>query len=69
MMAMLEAQNKLLRSLALTIDPRFHFPNDAEEHWRFDDVDADLSESQAASVKTDSEKTSDFLRELVPIDS
>ena len=28
MMAMLEAQNKLLKSLAVTVDPKFKFPQD-----------------------------------------
>lgn len=68
-MAMLEAQNKLLRSLALKIDPKFHFPSDAEGDWRFDDVDADMSESHEASMKTEGEKATAFRSEHVPIDS
>ena len=40
MMAMMEAQNKLLRSLALKIDPRFELPEVTEEHsWKTDDAD------------------------------
>lgn len=40
MMAMLEAQNKLLRSLALRIDPSFELPEGTDEaSWRTDDVD------------------------------
>ena len=31
MMAMLEAQNKLLKSLAVTVDPKFKLPQDVDE--------------------------------------
>ena len=40
MMAMMEAQNKLLRSLALKIDPTFELPEVTEEHgWKTDGAD------------------------------
>ena len=40
MMAMLEAQNRLLTRLALTIDPSFELPEDTEETRRTDETDA-----------------------------
>lgn len=39
MMAMLEAQNKLLRSLAVTIDPTVVLPEVPEDELGADDVD------------------------------
>ena len=37
---MLEAQNKLLRSLALSINPNFQLPEDIERaSWTADDTD------------------------------
>ena len=40
MMAMMEAQNQLLRSVALRIDPSFELPEGTEEHsWKTDGAD------------------------------
>lgn len=49
--AMLEAQNKLLRRLAVTIDPMFHLPDVAEGRWGPDGVDSGLK----ASTSTEEE--------------
>jgi len=51
MMAMLEAQNKLLRSLAVTIDPEFKFPEEAEGQWGVDRMDGGMQ----ASLDTEKE--------------
>ena len=45
MMAMLESQNKLLRALAVTIDPKFQLPDDPEGNMGSDNTDAGLKAS------------------------
>ena len=60
MMAMLEAQNRLLTRLALTIDPGFELPED-EETRRTDDTDAtDATDARnQASLKENEEHADD----------
>jgi len=49
MMAMMDAQNKLLRSLALRIDPGFELPEGTEEaSWRTDGTDGVSSRDRTA---------------------
>jgi len=50
-MAMMEAQNKLLRSLALRIDPTFELPEVAEEHsWKTDGADETDGRNRSTAV-------------------
>ena len=57
MMAMLEAQNKLLRTLALKIDPKFGLPEGAAGEWGADRMDggkqAPLDEDKESEEVTD----------------
>lgn len=57
MMAMMEAQNKLLRSLALRIDPAFGLPEGTEETWGMDGTDGrnptSLDAGKESEVPTD----------------
>ena len=48
MMTMLEAQSKLLRTLAKTIDPKFELLNDAGDISRVDNTDGVLEKSLEA---------------------
>ena len=55
---MLEAQNKLLRSLALLINPNFQLPEDIERaRWSADDTEdtGALHQPSLATVEEDSE--------------
>ncbi|KAJ7385760.1 Transient receptor putative cation channel sub A member 1 [Desmophyllum pertusum] len=59
MMAMLEAQNRLLTRLALTIDPGFELPED-EETRRTDDTDAtDATDARNQASLKESEEHAD----------
>ena len=51
MMAMLESQNKLLRALAVTIDPKFQLPDDPEGNRGADDTDHGLKPSLDAELE------------------
>ena len=42
MMATLESQNKLLRTLAITIDPKFQLPDDPEGNRGADSTDSEI---------------------------
>lgn len=51
MMAMLESQNKLLRALAVTINPKFQLPDDPEGNRGSDDTDDGLKPSHEAELE------------------
>ena len=54
---MLEAQNKLLRSLALSINPSFQLPEDIERaSWSADDTE-DINTSHRPSLATVEEES------------
>ena len=60
MMAMMDAQNKLLRSLALRIDPGFELPEATEEaSWRTDGTDGASSRDRTAVDGTDGASSRD----------
>ena len=72
MMAMMEAQSKLLRKLALRIDPSFELPNGTEETWMTDGTDGrnltPLDTGKESEVPTD-DTSVDLAREDKASDS
>ena len=53
MMATLESQTKLLRALAVTIDPKFKLPDDPEGNRGADSTDDGLKASLEAEMESE----------------